>query len=62
MRRRPTMMRRRRTTSSQLHFIAFSPFWCLDDKGGEECFSFYVACNMDKNLLNMWLVKCIMLI
>jgi hypothetical protein len=55
------MMRRRRTTSSRLLFIAIFPFWCLDDKGGEECsldecFSFYVACNMDKNLFNMWLV------
>jgi hypothetical protein len=61
MRHRPTTMRRRRTMSSQLHFIALFPFWYLDDKGGEECylysyFSFYVACNMDKNLLNMWLV------
>jgi hypothetical protein len=50
------MMRRQRMTSSWLHFIALFPFLCIDDKGGEECFSFYVACNMDKNLLNMWLV------
>jgi hypothetical protein len=21
-----------------LHFIALFPFWCLDDKGGEECY------------------------
>jgi hypothetical protein len=48
--------------SSQLHFIALFPFWCLDDKwGGGRVISisvFYsnVACNIDKNLLNMWLV------
>jgi hypothetical protein len=24
--------------SHQLHFIAIFPFWCLDDKGGEECY------------------------
>jgi hypothetical protein len=38
MRHKPTMTRRRRTMSSQLHFIALFPFWCLDDKGGEESY------------------------
>jgi hypothetical protein len=38
MRRMPTTTRRQRMTSSRLHFIALSPFWCLDDKGGEECY------------------------
>jgi hypothetical protein len=38
MRRRPTTTRRQRTTSSWLHFIALFPFWCLDDKGGEESY------------------------
>jgi hypothetical protein len=61
MRHRPTMTRRRRTTSSRLHFIALFPFWCLDDKGEKRVFSISVfhssvAYNMDKNLLNVWLV------
>jgi hypothetical protein len=38
MRCRPTMMRRHRTMCSWLHFIALFPFWCLDDKGGEESY------------------------
>jgi hypothetical protein len=37
MRRRP-MTTRQRKTSSRFHFIALFPFWCLNDKGGEESY------------------------
>jgi hypothetical protein len=58
------MMRRQRTTSSRLRFYAsklFSLFGVLMTKEEKRVISisiFYscVFCNMDKNLLNMWLV------
>jgi hypothetical protein len=39
-------MRRRPTTSSRLHFIALFSFWCLDDKGGEECYTIRIFHSM----------------
>jgi hypothetical protein len=47
--------------SSWLHFIVLFPFWCLDDKGGEECYLISVFHSTwliiwIKKLLNMWLV------
>jgi hypothetical protein len=46
--------------TSALH-SSFFPFWCLDDKGEKRVISISVfhssvVCNMDKNLLNAWLV------
>jgi hypothetical protein len=54
-------------TSSWLHFIAlFSLFGVLTTRGERvisiSVFHSSVVCNMDKNLLNAWLVKLIMLI
>jgi hypothetical protein len=43
-----------------LRFAALFPFWCLDDKGEKRVISISVfssvVCNMDKDLLYVWLV------